>query len=170
MKRSHIFCECWLFGISTHAARFKSPLGAAYMRQWIESALVQIMACRLFGAMPFMMTSSNGNIFRVTGHLWGEFTGPGEFPAQRPVARCFDVFFDLRLNRRLSKQSWGWWFETISRSLWRHRNDYLNQCWNIVNWKLQWNFNRIVTKRIGENAFEICRLWDGGHFVSVSTW
>ena len=45
-----------------------------------------------------MMTSSNGNIFRVTGHLCGEFTGPGEFPAQRPVTRSFDVFFDLRLN------------------------------------------------------------------------
>ena len=38
-----------------------------------------------------MMTSSNGNIFRVTGHLWEEFTGPGEFPAQRPVKRSFDV-------------------------------------------------------------------------------
>ena len=22
-------------------------------------------------------------------------------------------------NKRLSKQSWGWWFETLSRSLWR---------------------------------------------------
>ena len=51
-----------------------------------------------------MMTSSNGNIFRVTGHLCGEFTGPGEFPAQRPVTRSFDVFFDLRPNKRLSKQ------------------------------------------------------------------
>ena len=46
----------------------------------------------------------------------------GEFPTQRPVTRSFDVFFDLRLNKRLSKQSWGWWFETPSRSLWRHRN------------------------------------------------
>ena len=46
----------------------------------------------------------------------------GEFPAQRPVTRTFDVFFDLRLNKRLSKQSWGWWFETQSRSLWRHCN------------------------------------------------
>ena len=44
----------------------------------------------------------------------------GEFPAQRPVMRSFDVFFDLRLNKGLSKQSWGWWFETPSRSLWRH--------------------------------------------------
>ena len=48
----------------------------------------------------------------------------GEFPAQRPVMRRVDVFFDLnkRLNKRLSEQSWGWWFETPSRSLWRHRN------------------------------------------------
>ena len=47
----------------------------------------------------------------------------GEFPAQRPVMRSFDVFFDLRLHKRLSKQSWGWWFETLSCSLWRHRNE-----------------------------------------------
>ena len=59
-----------------------------------------------------MMMSSNGNIFRVTGHLCGEFIGPGEFHTQRPVTRSFDVYFDLRPNKRLSKQSWGWWFET----------------------------------------------------------
>ena len=47
---------------------------------------------------------------------------PGEFPKQRPVMWSFDVFFDLRLNKRLSKQSWGWWFETLSRPLWRHCN------------------------------------------------
>ena len=63
-----------------------------------------------------MMTSSNGNIFRVTG--------PGEFPTQRPVTRSFDVFFDLRLNKMLSKQPWGWWFETQSWSLWRHCNGF----------------------------------------------
>ena len=71
---------------------------------------------------PVMMTSSTGNIFRVTDHLCGEFTGPVEFPAQRPVTRGFDVCFDLRLNKRLSKQSWGWWFETLSRPLWHHCN------------------------------------------------
>ena len=69
-----------------------------------------------------MMTSSNGNIFRATGHLCGDFTGPGEFPTQRPVMRSFGVYFDLSQNKRLSKQSWGWWFETPSCSLWRHRN------------------------------------------------
>ena len=76
--------------------------------------------------LQYMMTSSNGNIFRFTGHLWGGGGGnshvTGEFPAQRPVTRSFDVFFDLRLNKRLSKQSWGWWFETLSRPLWRHCN------------------------------------------------
>ena len=55
------------------------------------------------------MTSSNSPI-------------PDEFPAQRPVTRSFDVFFDLRPNRWLSKQWWGWWFETSSRHIWRHCN------------------------------------------------
>ena len=48
---------------------------------------------------------------------------PGEFPTQRPVTRSFDVYFDLRPNKRLSKQWWGWWFETQSCSLWRHCNE-----------------------------------------------
>ena len=48
---------------------------------------------------------------------------PGEFPAQRSVTRSFEVFFDLRLNQRLSKQWWGWWFETLPRPLWRHCDD-----------------------------------------------
>ena len=53
---------------------------------------------------------------------------PGEFPAQRPVTRSFEVFFDLRLIKRLSKQPWGWWYETLSRPLWRHRNGYHKHC------------------------------------------
>ena len=63
-----------------------------------------------------MMTSSNGNIFRVTGPLCGEFTGPGELPVQRPVTRSFDVFFDLRQNKRLNNREAG--------DFWRHRVDY----------------------------------------------
>ena len=47
---------------------------------------------------------------------------PGDFPTQRPVTRSFDVFFDLRPNKRLSKEWRGWWFETPSHPLWRHRN------------------------------------------------
>ena len=85
-----------------------------------------------------MMTSSNANIFRVTGHLSGNSSVTGEFPAQRPVTRSFDVFFDLRMNKRLSKQSWGWWFETPSRQLWRHCNGN------------EWFWRRVVWAITGE--------------------
>ena len=71
-----------------------------------------------------MTTSSNGNIFCVTGNLCGEFTGPRWIPRTKAsdVTRCFGVFLDLHPNKRLSKQWWGWWFETPSRPLWRDCN------------------------------------------------
>ena len=82
------------------------------------------------------MTSSNGNIFRVTGNICaGNSPVSGEFPAQRPVTRSFRVFFDLRLNKRLSKQSRGWWFETPSRSLWRQRNVNMKHIYVSGPWK-----------------------------------
>ena len=62
--------------------------------------------------------------FRVTGHLCGEFTGPRWIPrtkASDAELWCF-LWSDLRLNERLSKQLWGWWFETLSHPLWCHRN------------------------------------------------
>ena len=92
-----------------------------------ELLLLSIALIKLLTADFIMMTSSNGNIFRVTGPLCGEFTGPGEFPAEWPVTQSFDVFFDLHLNRRLSKQPWGWWFETPPWSLWHQCND----CWTL---------------------------------------
>ena len=59
----------------------------------------------------------------------------GELPAQRPETRGFDVFFDLCPDKRLSKQSRGWWFETPSHSLWRHGNVVFSDgcswsCWD----------------------------------------
>ena len=54
---------------------------------------------------------------------------PGEFPTHRPVTRSFDVFFGLPLNKQLGKQSWGWWFETPSRSLWRQCDAMLQKQW-----------------------------------------
>ena len=72
-------------------------------------------------------------VMSLTGHQMETFSAllalcagnspaTGEFPSQRPVTRSFDVFFDLRLNKRLSKQSRRWWFGTPSCSLWCHRN------------------------------------------------
>ena len=62
------------------------------------------------GNVMYIMTPSNGNV-------------TGEFLSQRPVARSFDVFFDLHMNKRLNKQSRRRWFETPSRSLWRHSGE-----------------------------------------------
>ena len=54
-------------------------------------------------------------------HQMKTFTGPlcGEFTGHRwiPLTKASDVSFDLRLNKRLSKQSWGWWLR-------RHRAHY----------------------------------------------
>ena len=82
---------------------------------------------------------------------------PGEIPEQRPLTRSFDVFFDLRLNKRLSEQSRGWWFETLSRPLWRHRNvehtsettreNYLKsklRCWNQVSTSYYFMIERVM--------------------------
>ena len=74
-----------------------------------------------------MMTSSNENIFALLAIC----ARNSPVPTQRPVTHSFDVNFDLRPNKRLSKQSWGWWFETPSCSLWRHRNElhlFKDQC------------------------------------------
>ena len=81
----------------------------------------------------------------------GNSSVPGEFPTQRPVTRSFDVFFDLRLNKRLSKQPWAWWFETPSWSLWRHCHDIVSlewlsnclvsfyTCWPLILYKIIFN-------------------------------
>ena len=70
-----------------------------------------------------MMTSSNGNIVLVTSHLCGEFTGHRWILRTKASHAELWFFFDVLPNKRLSKQSWGWWFDTLSRSLWRHCND-----------------------------------------------
>ena len=120
-----------------------------------------------------VMTSSNGNNFRVTGHLCGEFNGDallaictgnspvtGEFSAQRPVTRSFDVFLDLRLNQRLGKQWWGWWFETPSSSLWRHCNEHC-QFQDILSsacrWKI-WNKGHIFNSKKEPFTFRISTM------------
>ena len=64
----------------------------------------------------------------------------GEFLAQRPVTRSFDVFFDLRLNKRLSKQWWGSWFETPSGPLWRHCNGSFVMWFSTLGEVPKWGF------------------------------
>ena len=87
---------------------------------------LSVKSSMMFLMSTLMMTSSNGNIFRVTGHLCGEFTGPRWISRTKASDAELDVFFDLHPNKRLSKQRWGWWFETLSCPLWRHRNVFIS--------------------------------------------
>ena len=71
--------------------------------------------------------------------------------AQRPVTRSFDVFCDLRLNKRLSKQLWGRWFETLWRPLWRH-----------CNVQTRVNFKILHMPRLGSSCRAMCN-----HFTTI---
>ena len=69
------------------------------------------------------MTPSNGNIFPITGPLYGEFNGHRWIPLTKGQWRRALMFYLMcALYKRLSKQSWGWWFETPSHSLCCQRN------------------------------------------------
>ena len=72
-----------------------------------------------------MMMYSNANISALLDLCVGNSPITGESPSQRPVTRSFEASFDLRLSTRLSKQSRRRWFETPSRSLWRHSNVWI---------------------------------------------
>ena len=54
--------------------------------------------------------------------IWRIHRSPVNSPHKGQWRGALIFFFDLRLNKRLSKQSSGWWFETPSRSLRRHCN------------------------------------------------
>ena len=95
LKMSSGKCEVFCWGLNI----FKAPvMPSSWWRKQMETFPVLLAICA------------------------GNSPVPGEFPAQRPVTRSFNVFFDLRLNKWLSKQSWGWWFETLSCPLWCHCN------------------------------------------------
>ena len=77
----------------------------------------------------------------------------GGFPSQRDSNAGFDVFFNVCLNKRLNKQTRRWWFETPSRSLWRHCNFYSPRAWllfdgtsTVVSWQ---RFSAVQTVQSG---------------------
>ena len=71
-----------------------------------------------------MMASSMETFSKLLSLCAGNSPVTGELLSQRSVTQSFDVFY-LHLHKRWNKQSWGWWFETPSRSLWRQCNDHM---------------------------------------------
>ena len=101
-----------------------------------------------------MITSSNGTFSALQAICVGGLQVTGEFTAQGTVKRSFDIFFDLSPNKWFRKQSWRWWFETSSRSLWRHCNDL-------------WHFTRILSQFSFKMKWKY-RLQNGDQFVPAS--
>ena len=138
---SHYLSQCWPISLSPYGVTRPQWVNMSIQakNRWFESNLGKIT--RLVAAIKSLRFA----LFQVKstgppGCPWwrhqmetfsallalcaGNSPVTGEFPAQRPVMRSFDVFFDLRLSKRLSKQSWGWWFEMPSHPLWCHCNYY----------------------------------------------
>ena len=79
----------------------------------------------------------------------------------RSPVRSFDVFFDLRLNKWLSKHSRGWWFETQSRSLWRHCNMKTIQHWCMKRLGTEQKKTVITCTFVEPGLFgNVCHIWN----------
>ena len=84
-----------------------------------------------------MMTSSDGNIPALLAICAGIHRPPVNSPHKGQWRGALMFSFNLCLNKRLSKQSRGWWFEAPSCPLWRHCNEIC--CYDLN------DHNRIVT-------------------------
>ena len=108
-KRKGIYSNSWLYItanlLTDRLLEFMKPLfSTTYSRIFLSRRWTQKTWCR------HQMETFSGLLAICAGNS----PVPDEFPTQRLETRSFDVFFDMRLNKPLSKQSWGWWFETLS--------------------------------------------------------
>ena len=128
-KRSFRWCKyCRLTLYRSRSSQYWTKAGGTKPQLWwnyesFKDLPYLTLTCEPWGVFPGSWWRHQMETFSALLAICaGNSPVPGEFPAQRPVMPSFDVFFDLRLNKRLSKQSWGCWFETLPRPLWRHSN------------------------------------------------
>ena len=128
LYHTHVYQHAWWRHYSGNGARgheyiwtLKHTESSLVFLVWSGVSMIEL---NQYHASEYNQSWKDGRWkhFRVTGHLCGEFTGQRWIPRTKANARRFDVFFDLRRNKRLSKQWWGWWFETPSGPLWRQFN------------------------------------------------
>ena len=85
------------------------------------------------------------------------------FPSQRRGTRRFDIFFDVRLNKRLGKHSRRWWFETSRRSWWHNCNDMHH-----INVDKKWKLQIYVVLQRTYSAHNGLTHWERVTHVCVS--
>ena len=104
--------------------------------RWYKPLLIISLCCKVHGNMTSSycvtrLRHQMETLFALLAICAGISPITCEFRTQRPVTRSFGVIFILRLTKRMSKQSWGWWSEMPSSLLWRHCNA-MGQCWIIL--------------------------------------
>ena len=113
---SHYLSQCW--------PKSMSPYGVT-TPQWVMEEIYCIIEGSQY-SMICLISHDDVIKWKHFPRYWpfvrGIHRSSVNSPHKRPVTWTFDVFFDLRLNERLSKQPRGWWFETPSRPSWRHYN------------------------------------------------
>ena len=131
-------CSNFEYGLCAFLSKVHSWSNCRYAVVCLEKLLVKFFSTRerqfsvnhLACLLDTRTTQSNKSWWRHQMETFsallalcaGNSPVTGEFPSQRPVTRSFDFSLICTLNKRLSKQSWGWWFETQLCSLWRHCN------------------------------------------------
>ena len=136
IKWKHFPCSWWRHQMETFSRYWpfvqgihRSPVNSPHKNQWyffdifFDLHMNKRLSNRSWGWWFETLSHQFWRPCNVLALCAGNSPVTGEFPVQMPVTRGFGVFFDLRMDKRLSKQSWGWWFETPSRSIWRHCND-----------------------------------------------
>ena len=112
-------CKCWQNNSSPNQTWWQSIASTQY---WMDPSRYRQMHDRA-DTLTAWWRHQMETFSALLALCAGNWPVTGEIPSQWPVTQSFDIFFDLCLNKRPSKQSWGWWYETPSRPLWRHRNE-----------------------------------------------
>ena len=103
------------------------PVGIVHFLRWDGDRILLVLkgfhafkcSCLCMHTVRWWWYDANGN--HVYMHHDDVFQW-NHFARYWLVTRTLDVFFDMHLNKQLIIQSRRWWFETPSRSLWRHCN------------------------------------------------
>ena len=108
-------------------------LGIGWLFNSLFTTKIRIKDPHYWPFVKGMLTSSNGNFFRFTGPKRGEFTGHWWIPPTKASdAELWCFFLSVPWINGWVKKSWKWWFDTPSRSLWRHCNG------PFIKWPVMW--------------------------------
>ena len=112
------------------------------------------------------MTSSNGNIFRATGHLCGEFTSHRWIPRTKASDTELWCFHWSAPALTFEKTIVSWWFETPLGPLWRHSNANMAQCMYLF--EFLWNCPGLYLCNVV--LFSLCLIWACRRAITCQFW